>query len=438
MPSGAAPEASPFLAELAWRGLLYQRTAEAELDLHLTQAPRTAYCGFDPTAPSLTIGNLVPMRLLAIWQSHGHKPLVLMGGGTGLIGDPSGKDDERPLLSREAVEAHVAAQRPLFERVLDFDAPGGRAAEILNNVDWLGKLGFLEVLRDVGKHFSVNAMIQREAVRERLHARGHGISYTEFSYALLQAYDFLHLRRERECTLQVAGSDQYGNIVSGIDLIRRTLGPEAGAFGVTAPLVTRSDGKKMGKSEQGAVWLSAELTSPYAFYQYWLNVPDADVASFLRVFAPLPREAIDAAVAEHEAAPEKRHGQRRLAEAMTDLIHGADERRQVQAASEAVFGGGALRAIEARALEQVVAELPRSRHARDGLGGEGVSLVELLPETSLASSRREARQFLDDGAVALNGERVDLERRIRADDLLAGRFVLLRRGKKRWHATEWE
>ena len=280
-----------YLEELSWRGLLHQMTGEKELRDHLGTSGRIGYCGFDPTADSLTIGNLIPIKMLMHFQQTGHKPIVLMGSGTGLIGDPSGKDDERQLLTVEQVEHNIASQRKIFEPLLDFDPANPNAAVIVNNYDWLGKLGYIDVLREVGKHFSVNTMIQKDSVRERLHGREQGISYTEFSYMVLQAYDFLHLRREMNCTLQVAGSDQYGNIVAGIDLIRREFGHEEGeAYGVTAPMVTKADGKKIGKTESGAIWLTADRTSPYAFYQFWINASDQDVIPFLRL-ALVPTDA---------------------------------------------------------------------------------------------------------------------------------------------------
>jgi tyrosyl-tRNA synthetase len=434
----AAPKAAPagWLEELAWRGLLYQRTAGPELEAHLAQ-PRVGYCGFDPTAPSLTHGNLVPLTMLAHLQRAGHAPIALIGGGTGLIGDPSERDAERPLLSREQVEANVAGQRRIFERLLDFDRARPNAARLLDNAEWLCRLGFVDVLRDVGKHFSVNAMIQREAIRARLEDREQGISYTEFSYGILQAYDFLHLHRELRCTLQVAGSDQYGNVVAGIDLIHRTLGNRVEAYGVTAPLVTRSDGKKFSKSEGTAIWLTADRTSPYAFYQYWLNVPDTDAARFLKVYTLLRREEIEALAARHEAAPEKREAQRALASELTGRLHGQDELRRVQRASEAVFGRGDLRELDAATLAEVVAELPQSVEPRAALGGAGASLVEVLPRTTLASSKREARELLRTGAVSVNGTRAQEDAPLGEADLLPGGYVLLRRGKRVWHAIRW-
>lgn len=426
-----------FLGELRWRGLLHQCTAEADLDLHLGTPARVGYCGFDPTADSLTIGNLVPIQMLVHWQAAGHAPVALVGGGTGMIGDPSGRDEERPLLTRERVDANVAGQRRIFERLLDFDPRRSNRARLVNNADWLGQVGFLEFLREVGKHFSVNAMVQKEAVRERLHNRDQGISYTEFSYMLLQAYDFLHLHRSIGCTVQMAGSDQYGNITAGTDLIHRVLGHDAAAYGVTAPLVTRSDGKKMGKSAEGAVWLTADRTSPYAFHQYWLNVPDADVGGFLRFFSVLESEVIDAAIESQRVAPHERAAQRLLARHMTERLHGADECRRVEQAGDALFGRGDVRDLDAVTLREVAAEIPSSQRSLADLEGEGIALAEMLAETSLAASRRESRELLGAGAISVNGERATADRRVCRGDLLGGGVTLLRKGKRQWHALRW-
>jgi tyrosyl-tRNA synthetase len=426
-----------FLHELRWRCLLHQATALEALEAHLATPGRVAYCGFDPTKDSLTIGNLLPVILLRRWQEAGHKPIVLMGGGTGLIGDPSGKDAERTLLPREQIEANVAGQRRVMERLIDLDPKRPNAAVIVNNADWLCNLGFLEVLRDVGKHFSVNAMIQRDSVKERLNHRDQGISYTEFSYMLLQAYDFLHLRRALNCTVQVAGSDQYGNIVSGIDLIHRTLGGQTEAFGVTIPLLTKSDGKKIGKTEQGAIWLTADRTSPYAFYQYFINSDDADVISFLKWFTLREQADIQEIAQHHTEAPHLRHAQRELARELTRLVHGADEVAKVEAASQALFSGE-VASLSADMLSEVFADVPHTRHDKLQLEGEGVSLLDLLPQTSLAGSKREARQFLEAGAVLVNGDKASVEQRVTRAQLLHGQTILLKRGKKLWHATRWE
>jgi tyrosyl-tRNA synthetase len=434
---------SNILDELSWRGLLHQTTADDALHNHLSTPGRLAYCGFDPTADSLTIGNYIAISLLAHWQRAGHRPIVLVGGGTGLIGDPSGKDAERQLLTREKVDANIAGLRRIFERVLDFDGPN--AAVIVNNADWLCELGYLDVLRDVGKYFSVNAMIQKESVKERLHNREQGISYTEFSYMLLQAYDFLHLRRTMDCTVQLAGSDQYGNIVSGIDLIRRDMQgadeAEPRGYGITSPLVTKADGGKIGKTESGAVWLTADRTSPWAMYQYFLNVTDADAANFLRWYTFKDRQEIEAIEAAHEAAPHERASQRAIARDMTARMHSEASVQRVEQAAEALFGGD-IRSIDADMLDAVFADVPTTTHAAASLEGDGVSLAELLPETSLAGSRREAREFLRNGSVAINGEKVTGEeaqaRVLNAVDLLHGSVILLKRGKKAWHATRWQ
>jgi tyrosyl-tRNA synthetase len=426
-----------FLKELSWRGLLHQVTAQSALEAHLASGSRLGYCGFDPTRDSLTIGNLLPLLLLRRFQDAGHKPIVLMGGGTGLIGDPSGKDAERTLQSRDQIMANVAAQRKVFERLIDLDAKRANGAEIVNNGDWLEKLGFIEVLRDVGKHFSVNAMIQRDSVRDRLTQREQGISYTEFSYVLLQAYDYLHLHRTKNVTIQLAGSDQYGNIVSGIDLIHRALGHEAEAYALTIPLLTKADGKKIGKTEQGAIWLSADRTSPYTFYQYFLNADDSDVVSFLKWFTMRGEEEIAAIEARHKAAPEKREAQRELARDITRLVHGDAEVTKAEAASAALFSGD-VRSLSSELLREVFADVPHTQHAKQQLQGEGLSVLDLLPQTSLAGSKREARQFLEAGAVLVNGDKASLDQRVTSANLLHGNTILLKRGKKLWHATRWE
>ena len=428
----------PFLAELDWRGLLHQ-VAGQNVEEHLKE-PRIAYVGFDPTADSLTFGNLIPIKMLMHWQRAGHTPIIVMGGGTGLIGDPSGKDAERQLDTREQVAKNVERIREIFDNLLDFDPALPNAAILVDNLDWLLDLGYIQVLRDVGKHFSVNVMTQKDSVRDRLHNRDQGMSYTEFSYMVLQAYDFLHLRRTRNCTVQMAGSDQYGNIIEGMDLIRRELGAEKGrSYGITAPLVTRSDGKKIGKTESGAVWLTRERTSPYAFYQYWINISDDDVVKFLKLYTFLDQGEISAVEEQHAAAPHRRVAQRTLAESVTEMIHGPEELVRVQAATEALFGQGDVRAIDAGTLDDMLADVPASEHPRTSLDGEGMDLVELLAQTTLASSKRQAREFLSNGAVAVNGEKVgrDEERRLVAGDLLHGKTIMLKRGKKLWHATTW-
>ena len=420
-----------FLDELSWRGLLHQTTSES-LPAHLATPGRVGYAGFDPTADSLTVGNYVPMKLLAHWQRAGPRPVVLMGGGTGLIGDPSGKSAERQLLDEEAVRHNVSRQRTIFERVIDFSATGDRAATVVDNGDWLRGLGYVEVLRDVGKHFSVNQMIMRDSVRTRLEGREQGISYTEFSYMILQAYDFLHLHRSIGCTVQLGGADQWGNIVSGIDLVRRVAQGEA--FGITNPLVTRSDGGKFGKSERGAIWLTADRTSPFRFHQFWLNTADADAGRFLRWFTFLPRERIEALDRSAAERPQEREAQRVLADEMTELFHGPTERANAEAAGRALFSGE-LSALDARTVGEIAEDLPSTRLEPGELGGEGLALVELLPRTTLAASKREARDFLQAGAVQVNGTKAAADARLTPRDLLHGSVALLRRGKKQWHAV---
>ncbi len=450
-----------FIDELRWRGLFHQCTDEAGLRSHLSSGSRRAYCGFDPTADSLTIGNLVPILLLRHWQLAGHAPVVVVGGGTGLIGDPSGKSAERQLMTEERVRANVEAQTKIFERVLEFDGP--RAAKVTNNLDWLGKIGFIEALRDIGKHFSVNEMIKRDSVRDRLENREQGISYTEFSYMLLQAYDFLHLYRTMGVTAQLAGSDQWGNIVPGIDLIRRSLsagahapsvtrglvtpppvgpGEEGRAFGLTAPLVTKSDGGKFGKTESGAVWLSPERTSPYAFYQFWLNASDADAGKWVRFFTFLPHEEVEALEKVHETEPGKREAHRALARHMTTLLHGEPAMREAEAAAQALFSGD-VAGLSLAALNEVFASVPSSKHRRDELtwarggAGGGVALVDLLPLTTLCKSKREAREHLSAGAVSVNGRVVGVDDRLTPEMLLHGSIAAVRRGKKAWHVMRW-
>ena len=419
-----------FLDELAWRGLLHQTTAET-LPAYLAKPGRIAYAGFDPTADSLTVGNYVPMKLLAHWQRAGHRPVVLMGGGTGLIGDPSGKSAERQLMTPEVVAHNVSRQRAIFERVLDFSQQSTCAATVVDNGEWLRTLGYLDVLRDVGKHFSVNQMIMRDSVKSRLEEREQGISYTEFSYMILQAYDFVHLFRTMGCTVQLGGADQWGNIVSGIDLIRRM--EQGEAYGITNPLVTKADGGKFGKSEKGSVWLTADRTSPFRFHQYWLNTADADVVRFLKWFTFLPQDRI--AELERSAAerPQEREAQRALANEMTEIFHGATERGNAEAAGRALFAGE-LAELDARTIEEIAEDLPCTVLEPGELGGEGVLLADVLVRTTLAASKREARDFLQAGAVLVNGTKAAADARLTPRDLLHGSVALLRRGKKNWHA----
>ena len=418
--------------DLAWRGLIHQETDAEGVRKHAAGGSRGVYCCFDPTANSLTIGNLVPLLLLRRFQLGGHRPVVVTGGGTGLIGDPSGKEVERALRTPEEIAANVAGQRPIFERMLEFSGPA--AARIVDNAEWLGKLTFVEALRDVGKHFSINMMIQKESVRRRLTEREQGISYTEFSYMLLQAYDFQYLHDAEGVTIQVAGSDQWGNIVAGIELTRKTRHVEL--FGLTAPLVTRADGGKFGKTEAGAVWLTADRTSAYAFHQFWLGTLDADIPRYLKIFTLLPRAEIESLIAEHAANPGARVAHRALAAHVTELVHGREAREHAEAAARALFSGD-VAGLPLATLEEIFAAAPSSEHARAGLVGEGLALVDLLVEAEVAKSKREAREFLSSGAITLNGERVDADAHMVEARLLHGRVALVRRGKKTWHVLRF-
>ena len=426
---------SQLLDDLRFRGLFHQSTSDAEgegLGRHFDTPGRVVYAGFDPSRDSLTIGNLLQILLLRRFQLAGHRPVVVMGGGTGMIGDPSGKESERPVLSKEQIAFNVARQKSVMESLLSFE--GNEGAILLDNLSWLGPVSYLDMLREVGKHFSVNMMIQKDSVRERLNSREQGISYTEFSYMLLQAYDFLHLFDEHGVTVPVGGSDQWGNIVAGVELIRKKRSTEA--FGLTVPPLTKADGSKFGKTESGAVWLTTDRTSPYAFYQFWLNAGDTEVMKLLKTFTFLPRPEIEALEAEHFAAPERRVAQRALADQVTALIHGAAAREQAKRASEALFSGD-VAGLDAATLEQVFEDAPASQHSKQSLAGAGLEILELLVATKLVSSKREGRQMLESGAISLNGGRVGVDHRLTEQDLLHGTVSLLRRGKKNWHVARW-
>src|SRR5438874_4372681 len=408
------------LQELAWRRFVQQATPS--LAAHLAKGPVTAYCGFDPTAPSLQLGNLMPLMLLANLQRAGNRPMVLMGGGTGLIGDPSGKAGERPLLSKEQIRENLQRQRDQMARFLEFGA-GATAALVLDNAKWLGEQRLIDFLRDVGKHFTVNVMMQKESVKARMES---GLSFTEFSYMLLQAYDFLHLYRERQCTLQVAGSDQWGNITAGVELIRRVENAEV--HGLVAPLVTRASGQKFGKTETGAVYLDAEMTSPYKFYQFWINVDDRDVESYLKLFTLQSRAEIDALMAEHNRNPAPRAAQRALATDVTTRVHGADTVKGVVNASAILFGEAESRGADPAVFEILAQEIPTATVA-----GETAPLVDAVITAGLAKSKNEARRAIEQGGIYLNQERIDdVARTLGPGDWIAGRNALLRKGKKEY------
>lgn len=409
---------SDLLAELEWRGFVHHATQG--IGAHLAADRRTVYCGFDPTAPSLQLGNLIPIMLLRHLQRAGHKPLALMGGGTGLIGDPSGKRSERPLLSKEQIRENLQRQRDQMSRLLDFDSRDTRA-EVVNNADWLVKEPLVDFLRDVGKHFSVNVMLQKESVKARLDT---GISYTEFSYMLLQAYDFLHLFRAKRCTIQVGGSDQWGNITAGIDLIRRVESGEA--HGLVAPLVTTASGAKFGKTEAGAIYLDPALTSPYKFYQFWYNVDDRDVESYLKLFSLKSRDEVKELLHRAKQDPARREAQRALAAEVTERVHG-EAARSATVASEILFGEFDPRNASGRVFEALAQEVPNAQvPSRDSL-----TLVDAVVRAGLAKSKSEARRSIEQGGIYLNQQRVkEVDRRIEPGDWLADGNLLLRKGKK--------
>ena len=412
------------LDELAWRGLLALSTDEEELRKAFRLGTVTFYCGFDPTAAGLHIGNLVQLLTMRRIQDAGHRPIGLVGGATGLIGDPSGKSAERALNERDTVAAWVERIRSEEERFLDF-TPGPTGAQIVSNLDWTAQLSALDFLRDIGKHFPVNRMLARESVKARLEAGG--LSYTEFSYQVLQAYDYLELYRRHGCTLQLGGSDQWGNLVAGVDLIGRVEG--ASVHALATPLITKPDGTKYGKTEGGAIWISADLMSPYAFYQFWINRSDAEVPNLLRVFTFRSREETEDLERQTRESPAARVGQRVLAEDMTTLVHGADECARVIAASRAMFGQGDLAALPVATLAAALAEvgLTTVRCPPDSLP----TVVDLLAETGLESSKSAARRAIAAGGAYLNNGKVASEdARPEPSDLLDGRYLVLRRGRR--------
>lgn len=408
------------LPELEWRGLVHQVTAEDFGEI-LASKPITLYTGYDPTAASLHVGHLLPLTLMRHFQRGGHQVVALMGGGTGQIGDPSGKSAERNLLDPAQAAANVRAIQAQITRYLDRPENPPRYRD---NIEWLGPMGLLEFLRDTGKHFSVNAMIQKDSVRTRIEREGEGISFTEFSYSLLQARDFLELYRREGCTLQTGGSDQWGNIVAGTDLIRRVEGVRA--FGLTVPLLVNSDGKKFGKSEQGAIFLDPALTSPYEFYQFWLNVADEDVARYLKLFTFLTREEI--AELESQVGSGARVAQKSLARSMTELVHGSEEADKAVGASEALFGGD-IKGLPVATLNQIFADVP-AIEIPSGRAAEGIPLVDLLVETGACPSKSDARRQLQQGAVRINGDPAGEDAKVTPIDFLDGAVLVLKRGKR--------
>lgn len=414
--------------ELSARGLVHDFTDQPGMFEALEKGGMGVYCGFDPTADSLHIGSLLPITGLMRFQRAGHRPIVLMGGATGMIGDPSGKSEERNLLDAESLARNIAGMRAQLEGFLDFGS-GKTSAKIVNNADWLAEMNLVDFLRGPGKHFSLGYMMAKESVKSRIAEAG--ISFTEFSYMILQAYDFLHLSDEEGCALQIGGSDQWGNITAGIELIRRTR--SKAAYGITFPLITTSDGRKFGKTEAGNIWLDPGRTSPYRFYQYWIQTDDRDVGRFLRYFTFLPLEEIEALEKAHLAQPEKREGQRRLAWEVTSLVHGEEAAESNIHAARILFGGS-LDGVSERDLLTAAAEMPLTERAR----ALPAPLIDLLAESGLCKSKSMARKDLKGGGIYVNNNRIVKEDTLLSEeDLLFEQYILLRKGKKNYHLLQF-
>jgi len=415
------------IEELRWRGLIHQTTDETGLAKLLNSGQQTVYIGFDPTASSLHVGGLMQLMMLRRFQKAGHRPIALVGGATGMIGDPSGKSEERNLLSADDLQRNVEGVAEQMRRFLDFDSQD--SALLLNNFDWMKGYSYLEFLRDVGKNFPIGQMMGKESVRSRLESEA-GLSYTEFSYMLLQAYDFVHLAKSHNCLIQAGGSDQWGNITAGIDLGRRMIGKQL--FGLTVPLLTTSDGRKMGKTESGAIWLDAERTSPYVFFQYWRNVADSDVMRCIAYLTEIDREEYDSLKLQTETDPGACAAQKRLAEFMTRLVHGDGGLQSANRASEILFGGE-IDSLSDKQLVEIFADVPSREASRQSLAGEGWWIVEALRESGLSASSGEARRAISDGGVYVNNRRVtDVNRKLTVDDLASETVMVLRKGKRNY------
>ncbi len=418
--------------ELRWRGLIFDNTEG--VDELLGKGKITIYNGFDPTGDSLHIGHLVPMMSLARLQRYGHIPIAVAGGGTGMIGDPSGKSAERNLLTLEQIEHNLACVKGQLASILDFEVKSNPAM-IVNNYDWLSKLSMMEFLRDTGKYFTLNYMISKDSVKSRLDREGEGISYTEFSYMLLQSYDFLHLFDTYNCVIQAGGSDQWGNITAGIELIRRVRGQKA--HGLAYPLITRADGSKFGKTASGgSTWLDPERTSPFRFYQFWLNTDDADVIDYLKYFTWLAQIEIGELDDVLKERPEKREAQRKLAREMTQMVHGETALAKAEQASGVLFGGD-LDGLDAADIQDIFADVPSSQIAGTDLAGEGLSVVDLLAATDLATSKGDARRSIKGGGIYLNNRRVgDPSQMVSISEAIEGQFLVLRKGRRRYHLVQ--
>lgn len=421
-----------FIEELQWRGMIHDMTPETEI--HLMEQMRTAYVGFDPTANSLHIGSLVPIMLLAHYQRCGHKPVALVGGATGMIGDPSGKSSERNLMDEETLGYNQECIRKQLAQFLDFSSGGDNEAVMINNYEWMKEFSFLDFIRDIGKHLTVNYMIAKDSVKSRITGKGaDGMSFTEFSYQLVQGYDFLHLYKEMQCTLQMGGSDQWGNITTGTELIRRIA--EGRGFALTCPLITKSDGSKFGKSEGGNIWLDAKRTSPYKFYQYWLNTSDDDAGKYVKIFTFLDKLTIDELIAEHRDEPHLRLLQKRLAKEVTTTVHNKDELKNVLKASKILFGNSTsddLKNLEEKTFLDVFEGVPQAEISKVEIE-KGIDIIAVLADkTGFLKSNSEARRALKESSISVNKEKIVEGYLITGNDILNNQFVLLQRGKKNY------
>ena len=421
-----------FVEELRWRGMIQDIMPETEE--HLMERLRSAYIGFDPTADSLHIGHLVGIMILKHFQNCGHKPYALVGGATGMIGDPSGKSAERNLLTEEMLAQYIMGIKKQLSKFLDFDSDAPNAAELVNNYDWMKGFSFLSFIRDVGKHITVNYMMAKDSVKKRFDPNENtdGMSFTEFSYQLIQGYDFLHLYKEKQCTLQMGGSDQWGNITTGTEMIRRISGGKA--YAMTCPLITKADGTKFGKSEGGNIWLDPEKTSPYKFYQYWLNTSDADAERYIKIFTMLAKDEISALVEEHSQAPHLRVLQKKLAQEITTLVHSRADWENAVKASEILFGGAAsqeIKTLAPRTFLEIFEGVPQKEIRREEVLGTGI--VELLSEkTGFLKSKSEAQRELKGNSISVNKEKVADSFVAREEDFIAGSYLLLQKGKKNY------
>ena len=422
-----------FVEELTWRGMVHDIMPET--DATLAKGMTSGYIGFDPTADSLHIGSLVQIMILMHFQRYGHKPYALVGGATGMIGDPSGKSAERNLLDNKTLEQNCNGIEKQLSKFLDFDSKKPNGAVMVNNLDWMASFKLIDFARDIGKHLTVNYMMAKDSVKKRLGAEAkEGMSFTEFTYQLIQGYDFLHLYEHHNCLLQMGGSDQWGNITTGTELVRRKLSGKA--YALTCPLITKSDGTKFGKTEGGNVWLDPEKTSPYKFYQYWLNASDEDAEKYVKIFTFLTKDEIDTLIAAHREMPHQRQLQRKLAQEVTAMVHSAEDVVRVEQAAQILFGKAttdSLKALDAQTLLDIFEGVPQAEVTDEKLAADGLSITDALAaETGFLKSNGEARRALKENSISVNKEKVTEAKHITSSDLICGNYVLLQRGKKNY------